>query len=243
MGDKSSESSHPAKKRGIFGRTIDLIFKIIGILLFSAIVSVMIEWCGIYFFYPELGYHHAEDMMQREMGYLSASLKADISNKDAVEAAGQWIDNLIAFLFVDSGLIESLTNSTVNSSDDGVIVGTAKKIVAQLYNYLMAAVYIIIVFITRFSILVLSIPAFLLFGIVGICDGLMQRDLRRWCGGNESGFVYHWAKSFSVPVLVLAWVLYLAIPSSIHPNMIITPFAVIFGTVLMVMSSKFKKYL
>ena len=98
-------------------------------------------------------------------------------------------------------------------------------------------------FFVRLSILILSMPAFILFGIVGVSDGLMQRDLRRWCGGNESGYIYHWAKRFALPVLVITWVIYLAIPSSIHPNFIITPFAVMFGLVLMVMSSKFKKYL
>jgi integrating conjugative element membrane protein (TIGR03747 family) len=127
--------------------------------------------------------------------------------------------------------------------NDGDIVRVLKGWLAQYFEYLLAAVFVLVMFMVRMSILFLSIPAFLMFGLVGMSDGLMQRDLRRWCGGNESGFIYHWAKKFALPVLVVAWVIYLAIPSSIHPNFIITPFAVLFGLVLMVMSSKFKKYL
>jgi len=243
MAEQSKDNNLPTKKKGIFGKTLDLVFRTLGVLLFSAIISVFIEWCGMYFFYPEEGYHHAEEMMKNEIGYLGSSFEADSSNRQALEKAGTTVDKLVTFLFLDSGIVDVLNRAREASPDDGVIVRTTKVIMSDYYNYLMAAVYVLIVFIIRFSILILSIPVFILFGLVGICDGLMQRDLRRWCGGNESGFIYHWAKHFSFPVLVVAWILYLSIPSSIHPNMIITPFAVMFGMVLMVMSSKFKKYL
>ena len=46
-------------------------------------------------------------------------------------------------------------------------------------------------FSVRLAILTLAMPVFLLFSLVALVDGLVQRDLRRWGGGRESSFVYH----------------------------------------------------
>ncbi len=241
-----ARAEHPVAKKGFIGKTLDLIFKVIGLLLFSALMSIIIEWIGMIFFYPEqgyTGYEHAEEMMRKEISYLGSSLDGDSLNGEAVQAASGKVTDVVNFLFIDSGIVDMLTSAKTPEANDGKFVRLVKGLIAEYYNYFMAAIYILIMFLIRLSILVLSIPAFFLFGLVGVSDGLMQRDLRRWCGGNESGYIYHWAKRFAMPILIVAWVIYLAIPSSIHPNFIITPFAVLFGLVLMVMTSKFKKYL
>jgi len=238
-----ARNDHPVKKRGAISKTIDNIFKIFGLLIFSALISIIIEWVGMTFYYPDEGYQHAQNMLEREIGYLGSALEGDNLNDDAIEKAGDHVNDTVTFLFIDSGLLDMLVFAKTPAPGDGTIMRNAKLVVAEYYDYLMSAIFIMTMFFVRLSILILSMPAFLLFGIVGLSDGLMQRDLRRWCGGNESGYIYHWAKRFALPVLVITWVIYLAIPNSIHPNFIITPFAVLFGLVLMVMSSKFKKYL
>ena len=52
-----------------------------------------------------------------------------------------------------------------------------------------------------------------------------EAGLRCWGGGRESSFVYHWAKRSAMPLLVLSWVIYLALPFSLHPTFIVLPFA------------------
>lgn len=243
MSDSKSYNDHPSKPKGVVAKTLNTISKILGILVISAVLSICIEWIGMTFFYPDEGYTHAESMMKQEMEYLSGSVSDDRLNEGAVTKAGDMVNNAVDYLFMDSGLMDGLISLKKVDPNDGDLVRTAKAWLAQYFDYLLAAIFVLTMFMVRMAILFLSIPAFVMFGLVGMSDGLMQRDLRRWCGGNESGFIYHWAKKFALPVLVIAWVIYLAIPSSIHPNFIITPFAVLFGLVLMVMSSKFKKYL
>jgi integrating conjugative element membrane protein (TIGR03747 family) len=238
-----ARNDHPVKKRGVISKTFDNIFKVFGLLIFSALISIIIEWIGMTFYYPDEGYQHAQNMLEREIGYLGSALESDRLNGDAIETAGDHVNDTVSFLFIDSGLLDALVSAKTPAPGDSTIIRYAKLVVGDYYDYLVSAMFIMTMFFVRLSILILSMPAFLLFGIVGLSDGLMQRDLRRWCGGNESGYIYHWAKRFALPVLVITWVIYLAIPSSIHPNFIITPFAVLFGLVLMVMSSKFKKYL
>jgi integrating conjugative element membrane protein (TIGR03747 family) len=72
---------------------------------------------------------------------------------------------------------------------------------------------------------------------------LVKRDLRRWGGGRESSFVYHWAKCSALPLLVLTWVVYLALPFSLHPGFVVLPFAILFALSVELTASTFKKYL
>lgn len=82
-----------------------------------------------------------------------------------------------------------------------------------------------------------------LFGLVALVDGLVQRNLRRWCGGRERYFVYHHAKKVIFPVFILAWAVYLGLPTSMHPNHVIHPFAALFAIAMAIAAGSFKKYI
>ena len=99
------------------------------------------------------------------------------------------------------------------------------------------------VFCVRLAVLSLSMPVFFLFGLVGLVDGLVRRDLRRWGGGRESSFVYHYARRSVLPLMLSAWVTYLALPFSLHPAWIVLPFATLLALVVTVTAGTFKKYL
>ena len=85
-------------------------------------------------------------------------------------------------------------------------------------DYLAAAMNITQVFGLRLAVLVLSSPVFVLFGLVGLTEGLVRRDLRRWRGGWESSFVYHHAKRVVLPLPVGAAIVYLAAPRERAPE-------------------------
>ncbi len=99
------------------------------------------------------------------------------------------------------------------------------------------------VFSVRLAILILAMPVFLLFSLVALVDGLVQRDLRRWGGGRKSSFVYHYAKKAAFPLVILTWVTYLALPFSLHPTFVVLSFAMLFALTVAVTASTFKKYL
>ena len=78
---------------------------------------------------------------------------------------------------------------------------------------------------------------------VGLIDGLVRRDVRRFGAGRESGFVYHRAKASLMPLAVLPWVTYLALPISVHPLVILLPSAALLGLAVSLTAGSFKKYL
>ena len=61
--------------------------------------------------------------------------------------------------------------------------------------------------------------------------------------GRQSSFVCHYAKKAAIPLIIMAWVLYLELPFSLHPSWIILPFALAFAFAVTITARTFKKYL
>ena len=98
-------------------------------------------------------------------------------------------------------------------------------------------------FAVRIAVLALAIPLFSVFGVLGMAEGLMRRDLRRWGGGRESSFLYHHSKRLLGPSMCAASGLYLASPFSIHPSRAVLPLAMLLAIGVAVTIATFKKYL
>jgi len=67
--------------------------------------------------------------------------------------------------------------------------------------------------------------------------------VRRFGAGRESGFLYHRAKAALMPLTMLPWVVYLALPVSLNPLVILLPSAALLGLVVNLTVGSFKKYL
>ncbi|MGQ9444976.1 TIGR03747 family integrating conjugative element membrane protein [[Pasteurella] aerogenes] len=204
-------------------------------LLGSVIFSLLIEWICIAFVWPEQGYLHSKNVMMEEFGWFSREFQYSLIYSYPVAFAEQSITFIHQWLFVKTG-IQSWLNSP-NHSDLSIFI------FHYLRDYVEASLYVIITFIIRLIIIVLTSPLFLLAAIVGFVDGLVQRDLRRFGVGRESAFKYHHAKKAVFPVMIVAWVIYLSIPFSVHPNLVLIPAALLFGLMISFTSSNFKKYL
>jgi integrating conjugative element membrane protein (TIGR03747 family) len=163
---------------------------------------------------------------------------------DPVKLANRVAEKTHHVLFERTGLIDLMARIEAQPAP------TAQGLSAGLYDllrpavqYVIAAMQVTQVFALRLVILTLATPVFGLFSLVALVDGFVQRDLRRWGGGRESSFVYHWAKRSAMPLLVLSWVIYLALPVSLHPSFVVLPFAGLFALSVAVTASSFKKYL
>lgn len=85
---------------------------------------------------------------------------------------------------------------------------------------------------------------FLLFGFVGLIDGLAQRTIRRVAAGRESTLVYHNAKALVMLSLMLGIFMDLLIPLSIkHMEWILVAASVFLGLAIQVTAKSFKKYI
>lgn len=227
--------------------------RIVTTLILSLILSIIVEWIGITFLWPEEGHLHSKRVMLEEFGWFAAEFQQSLIYSYPVTLAEQIIQFIHEWLFIKTGLqtwinqtpavngthikFDSLDWQTIKNTDWlGVLFFYARA-------YIESTLYVIIIFIIRLMIIVLTSPLFLLAGAVGLIDGLVNRDLRRFGVGRESAFKYHHAKRAVGPVMFIAWVIYLSIPFSIHPNLILIPAALLFGLTISLTAANFKKYL
>lgn len=234
---------HPVE-RGLIGQFFHVIFQAITLLLLALLFSILVEWTGMAFFWPDEGTAHSRDMLATELSYLNEDFKRSIVTTSPARFAKRFADTFYHYGFEWTGFVEFMAWLQAPPHAGGSRLRTSlRKIYLPIAEYLLAAMTVTQVFAVRMAVLTLAMPVFLLFGLVGVTDGLVQRDLRRWGGGRESSFVYHHAKRFIVPIVLGAWFIYLSMPVSVHPNFVILPFAALFTMAIAITSGTFKKYL
>jgi integrating conjugative element membrane protein (TIGR03747 family) len=82
-----------------------------------------------------------------------------------------------------------------------------------------------------------------MIALVAFCDGLVSRDIRKYTGGHESSYVFHKAKRWIVPSLMLTISVYLMLPFSLPPVVIFAPAMGLTGMMIYIAASRFKKFL
>ena len=234
-------SQHPAQK-GIISGTFSVIAKMFFALFMALMFSIVVEWVGMTFFWDEPGSEHAQKMLEIEIEYLNQDFRKSIVTSSPARFAREMADTSYYYLFEWTGLIRFFQWAG-SATPESRLHQYAHHIATTLWDYILAMIAVTQVFAVRLSILILAIPVILLALIAGFTDGLVQRDLRRWGGGRESSFLYHHAKKVILPAIISAWVVYLAMPFSVHPSLIIVPFTLMAGIAMAVTTSTFKKYL
>ncbi|MDP8185314.1 TIGR03747 family integrating conjugative element membrane protein [Phocoenobacter skyensis] len=228
---EQANSTQRKSKKGV----LHLFSALFAALFISLILSIFFEWVGISFFWPEQGHLHSQKMMLTELNWLSDSATRSffaLSPKELAESIALATHDI---LFVKTGLQSWFSHPENYSSWERWIYHYGQA-------YIKSIVYIIIVFLVRLVVVIFTSPLFILAAFAGVTEGLMLRDLRKFGAGRESSFLYHRARKFITPVMIGSWILYLSIPVSIYPNLILVPAAFLFGLSICITAASFKKY-
>lgn len=244
----STAERQQTRRQGLIVRLITLPFRLFGVLVGSLLVSILIECVGMHVFWPEQGWRHAQGMLSYEMDNISQNFTHSAVVQEPGRTAHWLVENGYDWIFSRTGLTDWMeraasqarTPSEGGSRDFRYYVS---KVYVWAESYLVAAAFITLTFLVRLLVLVLTLPLFGLTAFVGLVDGLVRRDVRRIGAGRESGFIYHRAKASLVPLAVLPWIAYLALPVSVHPLLILLPSAALLGVAVCITASSFKKYL
>ena len=231
-------------QQGLISKSLTAAAKVIQWLMLSLLFSILVEWAGMLLWWPEEGTGHSRAMLATEISYLESDFRRSVVTSDPARFARRFADNSYHYLFEVTGFVDFLHwVSPPPAANEQGLRPTLHRIYRPIADFVIAMMQVTQLFSVRLAVLTLAMPVFLLFSLVALVDGLVQRDLRRWGGGRESSFVYHYAKKAALPLVVITWVVYLALPFSLHPTFIVLPFAVMFALSVAVTASTFKKYL
>lgn len=233
-----------ARQQGWIASLIALPFRLFGMLCGSLVLAIVMEWMGMLLFWSDQGSHHAERMLSHELNQLSSDFKRSVVIEAPVQTARRLVAWTDEHVVARSGLRDWMESSRVP-------VGERHRGLQRLVNasygyvesYIAAAGYTALTFLVRLVVLCLTLPLFLTAAFVGLIDGLVRRDLRRFGAGRESGFLYHRARTLILPLAVLPWIVYMTMPVSVQPLWILLPAATLLSIAVTVTVGSFKKYL
>lgn len=249
MSDPAATAQHQqARRRGLITGVIGLPLRLFGVLAGSLLISIVIECVGMHLLWSDLGWRHSQAMLRYELGHLSSHFTRSALVQEPGRTANEMVETGYDWIFVRTGLLERMSNtanrarapSQGGSQDFGYHIS---QVYVWAERYLIAAAFTTLTFLVRLLVLALTLPLFLMAVFVGFVDGLVRRDVRKFGAGRESGFVYHRAKASLIPLVVLPWVVYLALPMSLHPLLILLPSAALLGLAVNLTAGSFKKYL
>jgi integrating conjugative element membrane protein (TIGR03747 family) len=218
------------KELTMFGHCFWFVYKFILCIfvwgLFSWVVTLLVMCCVAFFVSDQTSIGYVKHLLIGQLNYLSCfGYKAK-----KVRFAVNFSHTVFQWLFIKSHIVNYLQHLKQNCA------------LNEIRNYFCILEEVTMLFSVKLVIVFLSIPLFLLFGFVGLVDGLVQRDLRKFGGGRESSLMYHSAKRLVFPILILGYVVYLMMPFNFLPAFIFLLFAALFGFFVATTIKTFKKY-
>ena len=245
--ERSPQSRAPRQHGLLYNLVWGWPWALVGLILSSLLLSLLIEYAGMTFFWSEEGAAHSRAVMNTELGWLSTEFTRSLLLSAPAETVPAWISAAYQWLFVDSGM-----QTWLHAQQAGTAAGRSVSefsselsqwLAYHLHDYLLATVYVTVVTMVRVVILVLSVPLFVMVVLLAVVEGLGRRDLRRYGAAYESSFVYHHAKKSVRPAIYVPCIIYLSWPGAVYPNLLIWPAAMLLGLAVTVTVASFKKYL
>ncbi|MBI4356578.1 MAG: TIGR03747 family integrating conjugative element membrane protein [Gammaproteobacteria bacterium] len=238
-----TSNANSGVRGGFFSWAVGCVATLFFVLFFSLFFSVIFEWVGMTFFWKDAHVTHAKELLVKELGYLNQDFRNTLVAKDSMRFAKGFADKMYHFLFEKTGIQKMVERAKKPLSGDEK---GGRRLTHDFYqgseDYILSAFYTTQTYAVRLAVLVMAMPLFAIFFVVGLTEGLVRRDLRRWRGGRESSLVYAYAKRGVWPTFIATWWVYLSLPVSCHPNFVILPFGILFGVLLCIMAASFKKY-
>lgn len=248
MSDAPGRHAPVQRSPGLISRIIAFPFHLFGALCGSLLLSILIECVGLHVFWHEQSWHHAQGMFQYELQQTSLHFSRSLIMSAPMQTTRRIISRAHEAILEDTGLLAPRrSSSSANGRDPSTKQRGLRRYIGVAYDqiatYALAAAYTCLTFLVRLLVLFLTLPLLLLAAIVGLIDGLVRRDIRRFSSRHESGFVYHRAKASVRTLLLLPSVVYLSLPVSVHPLLILLPGAVLLAVAVHLTAATFKKYL
>lgn len=104
-------------------------------------------------------------------------------------------------------------------------------------------VYTLVSFMQRLIWLSAMLPLICLCVVIGLTEGLVQRDLRRFGSGLESVFLHRYVIRSGSSVASTLWVVYLAQPLFLPVTLVLLPINLWFGITVWMVAGSFKRWL
>lgn len=214
MSEQRPPPSRPAQ--GPVGWLLSLAGRLIGLVIGALVLRVVLELAGLYFWWPQEGSKHVFLVMKQEQVELISTLLPHPLGKDIR-------------VLLESGVTHILK---VRNKTNGLLHELATVLAYSLLSFMLRLLW-----------LSTMPPLLCLCVVIGLTEGLVQRDLRRFGSGLESVFLHRYVIRSGSSVATTLWVFYLAQPLFLPAMLVLLPTALWFGITVWMVAGSFKRWL
>lgn len=255
----SAPNRQPEKPRtkGPVELAVAVAFGLISVSLGSWMVGLLIEIGGSFYFWKGEGIRHAQSIVHQDLQYISAAPRS-LLVPDTVGFSMQ-VAQYVRWPYEKLGVLRwyqatrTGAAAVAPSQSTGQVAASNRALAnvrqfsgvlgRQLSEWLVVSMFVAQDVVLRLCVAAFAMPAFALACLMGLIDGLMRRDRRRWTGGRESSFLYHHAKRYTHWTLTGGFGLYLSWPfGGFNPAFMVLVFTFLVAITLSTTVAAFKKY-
>ncbi|WP_323660519.1 TIGR03747 family integrating conjugative element membrane protein [Pectobacterium versatile] len=219
----------PVRRPGLIGWLALLPGVLVGFCLGAWILAIALEWLGEAFLWQNTCASHSEQVLQATWQWWRVSAGAPV-----------W---LVEDLAIVSDTLQQGIAMLAHSLNGQSGLFWTENVTTVIRCALLSAGNVTPTFLLRLAILLQALPLFVLIIVVGLIDGLVRRDLRRFGAVHESGFVYHHARRMIGSSLAATGLVWLAVPNFLQPGGVLVLGTMVTGIGISVVIGTFKKYL
>ncbi|EBG8568601.1 TIGR03747 family integrating conjugative element membrane protein [Salmonella enterica] len=219
----------PAHRPSLLGWIALLPGMLVGFCLGAWMLAIALEWLGDAFLWRNTCASHSEQVLQATWQWWRGFAGAPV-----------WL--VQALTLISDKLQHGITALITSLNGQSGLFWT-EAVTTVIRCTLLSTGNVTLTFLLRLAILLQALPLFALTITIGLIDGLVRRDLRRFGAGHESGFVYHHARrmiGYSQAATGLVW---LAVPVFLKPVYVLVLGAVVVGLTVSILFGAFKKYI
>lgn len=224
----SEHTPPPLRRPGLIGWIVLLPGVLTGFCLGTWMLAIALEWLGDAFFWRNTCASHSEQVWQETWQWWKT-----------FAGAPEWIVQTLTL--IDEKLQQGVA-SLISSLNGQIGMFWTEAVTRIIRCALLSAGNVTLTFLMRLAILLQALPLFALTMTIGLIDGLVRRDLRRFGAGHESGFVYHHARGMISSSLMATGLVWLALPFYLEPEYVLMPGAMGIGLAVSMTGGAFKKY-
>ncbi|MGR7776625.1 DUF4400 domain-containing protein [Klebsiella aerogenes] len=214
MSEQRPPPSRPAQ--GPVGWLLSLAGRFIGLVIGALVLRVVLELAGLYFWWPQEGSKHIFLVMRQERAELVSALQPHPLGEDIRVLLGNGVTHILKVRHKTNGLLHEL----------------ATVLADTLVSFMLRLVW-----------LSAMLPLICLCVVIGLAEGLVQRDLRRFGSGLESVFMHRYVIRSGSSVAKALWVCYLAQPLFLPVTLVLLPAALWAGITVWMAAGSFKRWL
>lgn len=219
----------PVRRPGLLGWLALLPGVLVGFCLGAWMLAIALEWLGDAFFWRNTCASHSEQVLQATWQWWRGSA-----------GAPAW---LVEDLALASGKLQQGIAALVHSLNGQSDLFWTEAVTTVIRCALLSVGNVTLTFLLRLAILLQALPLFALTITIGLIDGLVRRDLRRFGAGHESGFVYHHARRMIGSSLAATGLVWLTVPVFLDPVYLLVAGAILIGLTISVAVGAFKKFM